>query len=70
MISTVRPVYRGQSLSTDVMHGDLSLEDDGAFSYTPDSDFNGEDSFTYRVDTGADSSAAALVTLTVAAGER
>ena len=45
----------------------LSLEDNGAFSYTPDPDFSGEDSFTYRIDTGAGSSTPALVTLIIAA---
>ena len=29
-------------------HGQLTLESDGSFTYTPDPDFNGSDSFRYR----------------------
>lgn len=30
-------------------HGELTLNDDGSFTYTPDTDYNGTDSFTYKV---------------------
>jgi len=33
----------------DVDNGTLVLNDDGTYTYTPDPDFNGEDSFTYEV---------------------
>lgn len=33
----------------DPEHGEVSLQQDGSFIYTPDSDFSGEDQFTYRV---------------------
>ncbi len=36
-------------LETDVSDGDLILHANGSFTYTPDADFNGEDSFTYTV---------------------
>ena len=29
-------------------HGTLTLNADGTYTYTPDADFNGTDSFTYR----------------------
>jgi VCBS repeat-containing protein len=49
----------GGSLSyvvdTDVSNGTLVLNGDGTFSYTPDSNYTGSDSFTYMV-TDADSS--------------
>ncbi len=35
-------------LVDDVRHGALILNSDGQFSYTPDADFNGLDTFTYR----------------------
>jgi len=41
---------------------------DGTLSYTPDSDWNGIDSFTYRAGDGADPSNVATVTVTVSAG--
>ncbi|MGF1525007.1 MAG: beta strand repeat-containing protein, partial [Leptolyngbyaceae cyanobacterium] len=41
------------SLLTDVSDGSLSLNADGSFSYTPNADFNGTDSFTYEVSDGA-----------------
>jgi VCBS repeat-containing protein/YD repeat-containing protein len=46
-------------------HGRLVLRGNGSFEYSPDADFNGSDSFTYRVDDGALSSGLATVTLTV-----
>ncbi|MGI9244444.1 MAG: Ig-like domain-containing protein, partial [Verrucomicrobiales bacterium] len=36
------------TLETDVSNGTLTLNADGSFTYTPDADFNGSDSFTYR----------------------
>ena len=46
-------------------HGTVSLVDDSTVSYTPDADFNGEDSFTYTVtdDEGAASTAMVFVTV-------
>jgi len=46
-------------------HGALDLDGDGSFTYTPNSGFHGEDSFTYRVYDGSDYSDEATVTLTV-----
>ncbi|MBK7319521.1 LamG-like jellyroll fold domain-containing protein [Candidatus Villigracilis affinis] len=40
------------SLVTDVTQGSLTLNSDGSFTYTPDSGFSGEDTFTYQVDDG------------------
>jgi VCBS repeat-containing protein len=43
-------------LNTDVTSGTLSLNSDGSFTYTPDSDICGQDSFTYHAnDSQADS---------------
>ncbi len=54
------------TLGTDVSDGTLVLNLDGSFTYTPDADFNGSDSFTYTVDdsVGATSNTA-TVTITV-----
>ena len=49
-------------ISTDVSGGDLTLNPDGSFIYTPAADFYGEDSFTYTV---SDSQAATSETATV-----
>jgi large repetitive protein len=48
-------------------HGNLTLNPDGSFSYTPELDFNGSDSFTYRASDGSLTSDSATVTLTVTA---
>jgi gliding motility-associated-like protein len=40
-------------LETDVTHGQLELNEDGSFTYTPDPYFFGEDSFTYTAGDGA-----------------
>jgi VCBS repeat-containing protein len=45
--------------------GILALNTDGSFSYTPDADFNGADSFTYKVNDGTDDSNTATVNITV-----
>jgi CSLREA domain-containing protein len=46
-------------------HGTLDLLPDGSFTYTPDHDFNGEDSFSYFASDGELNSNLANVTLTV-----
>lgn len=45
--------------------GSLTLNADGSFRYTPATDFNGTDRFTYRAADGATSSNVATVTITV-----
>jgi len=45
----------------------LNLIDSGAFIYTPDRDFNGSTTFTYRAGDGATQSGATTVTITVTA---
>ena len=45
------------SVLTDVSNGVLSLSPEGAFTYTPAADFEGEDSFTYQADDGEATSA-------------
>ncbi|MCH8046015.1 MAG: tandem-95 repeat protein [Planctomycetes bacterium] len=52
-------------LVDDVQHGTLQLEDDGSFTYTPDEDFVGVDTFTYVASDGQTTSNEATVTLTV-----
>ena len=46
-------------------HGTLTLNPNGSFTYTPDLNFNGTDSFTYKANDGSADSAAATVNLTV-----
>ncbi len=49
-------------------NGTLTLNADGSFTYLPKGDFNGTDSFTYKVNDGtAESASAATVTITVKA---
>ncbi|MGQ0619411.1 MAG: Ig-like domain-containing protein [Panacagrimonas sp.] len=55
-------------LLDDVDDGTLSLNPDGTFTYTPDADFEGVDTFTYQVSDGSPPlSGVATVTLNVAA---
>lgn len=55
-------------LDTDVSNGTLSLSSTGEFTYTPDADYNGTDSFTFHVTDGIfDSTPSQTVTLTITA---
>ena len=48
-------------------HGMLTLEESGAFVYTPNRDFVGVDSFTYKVNDGESDSKVATVTINLTA---
>ncbi|MHC4176255.1 MAG: Ig-like domain-containing protein, partial [Planctomycetota bacterium] len=53
-------------LEAEPSYGILELEPDGSFTYTPQLDFSGEDTFTYRADDGDLRSNLATVTIAVA----
>ena len=46
-------------------NGTLTLNADGTFTYTPNANFNGSDSFTYKANDGTVDSNVATVTITV-----
>ncbi len=52
---------------TDPAHGAVTLNADGSFTYTPETGFSGEDSFTYKANDGTADSNEATVTITVEA---
>lgn len=52
-------------LIDDVQNGTLTFNGDGSFTYTPDTNFHGTDSFTYRARDGNADSNVATVTITV-----
>lgn len=52
-------------LVSNVSDGTLILDGDGYYRYTPNTDFTGNDSFSYRVSDGADNSEPASVSITV-----
>jgi VCBS repeat-containing protein len=54
-------------LGSGTSHGTLTLNANGAFAYTPDANFNGTDTFTYRANDGALDSSPVTVTITVTA---
>jgi VCBS repeat-containing protein len=54
-------------LVSGVSHGVLSLNANGSFSYTPASNYNGPDSFTYKANDGALDSNVVTVAITVTA---
>ncbi len=55
------------TVGTDAANGTLTLNADGSFTYMPDADWNGEDTFTYIAHNAATESAPETVTITVAA---
>jgi VCBS repeat-containing protein len=54
-------------LVSGVSNGSLSLNSDGSLSYTPNTNFNGSDSFTYRANDGQADSDLATVSISVIA---
>src|SRR5206468_10617345 len=54
-------------LVTAPAHGAVALNSDGGFSYTPIAGYAGVDSFSYKANDGKDDSAAATVTIAIAA---
>ncbi len=54
------------ALDTDATNGSVALNADGSFTYTPDADYCGTDSFTYHANDGIDDSNVATVTIEVA----
>ncbi len=59
----------GDSLSaikvTDPSNGSVLLNSDGSFTYTPNTNFNGSDSFTYKANDGTVDSNTVIVSITV-----
>ena len=55
------------TLLTGTSNGSLSLNADGSFTYTPNADFNGSDSFTYSVSDGNGGTSSGTVELEVTA---
>jgi hypothetical protein len=53
------------SLLVPPVHGVVDIAADGAFVYTPNAHFHGEDEFTYRVTNGTDISVPARVTIQI-----
>lgn len=53
------------SLVSTTSNGTLELDADGSFLYTPNENFTGDDTFTYRVSDGERTSEPAVVTITV-----
>ncbi len=53
------------AIVTGTANGVVSLSADGSFSYSPNPDFNGSDSFTYQASDGVNSSNIATVSITV-----
>ncbi len=56
-------------LISDLSHGELILQQNGTFTYTPDSNFVGEDTFQYVANDGQDDSNVATVTIDVQFGQ-
>jgi uncharacterized delta-60 repeat protein len=52
-------------LVTGPLSGSLTLNPDGSFTYTPNANFNGSDSFSYKANDGAADSGVATVSITV-----
>jgi VCBS repeat-containing protein len=53
------------SLASQPVNGIVELAEDGSFTYTPNADFVGDDSFTYTADDGNGGTATATVSITI-----
>src|SRR5207244_1086648 len=54
-------------LNSGPANGSVALNANGSFTYTPNANFNGTDSFTYKANDGTTDGNTATVTLTVTA---
>ena len=54
------------ALVSSPLHGNVTLNSDGGFTYTPATNYNGADSFTYHANDGLADSGVATVSLTIA----
>ncbi|TAJ15329.1 hypothetical protein DMA11_01450, partial [Marinilabiliaceae bacterium JC017] len=52
-------------LDTDVSHGTLSFNSDGSFTYSPDENYHGSDSFSYHLNDGTATSSSVSVSLSI-----
>ena len=55
------------AIKDNAANGTVTVNADGSYSYTPNADFNGEDSFTYTIDDGQGGMTTQTATITVAA---
>ncbi|WP_029374373.1 MULTISPECIES: Ig-like domain-containing protein, partial [unclassified Psychrobacter] len=55
------------ALKDNAANGTVTVNADGSYSYTPNADFNGEDSFTYTIDDGQGGVITQTATITIAA---
>jgi VCBS repeat-containing protein len=53
------------SIVSQPLHGTVSLNEDGSFTYTPEANYNGLDGFSYQVSDGLENSAVASATITI-----
>ena len=52
-------------VATNPTHGTVSVNADGTITYTPDSNYNGTDTFAYKANDGTTTGPAATVSVTV-----
>jgi VCBS repeat-containing protein len=62
---TTLSTARSASIVTNPAHGTLTLNSDGSFTYQPDQEYSGSDSFTYKANDGTTDSNTATVSLTI-----
>ena len=61
------PLTANTTPVTDVENGELTINGDGTFNYTPSVNFSGIDMFAYQISDGAGATAQAVVTINISA---
>jgi hypothetical protein len=64
-VAGAAPIIRSAAVDTNPTHGKVAIKPDGSFVYTPENNYVGTDTFTYKLTIGAATSTPGTVTVVI-----